>query len=77
MKPRDYLKHLLIKFGEAESRAEKEQLEYMLKGATEMWELCNRSDRAYREAHREELRTYNREYMRKRRAEKKLTKKGE
>lgn len=77
MKPRDYLTHLQDRIEEVKTREEKEQLEYMLKGATMMWELCNRSDRAYREAHREELRTYNREYMRKRRAEKKLTKKGE
>lgn len=77
MKPREYLKHLQDRIKDAKTRTEREQLKDMLKGAERMWDLCNRSDRAYRDAHREELREYNREYMRKRRAEKKLTKKGE
>lgn len=67
MKPKEYLKELdELVLGSCSTN--KEYYLGMKTGAQRMWELMRAKQNKYRDEHRDEIRAYNTQYQRKRRA---------
>lgn len=67
MRPKEFLKKLEEEMLKAPAST-KDIHTAIYTGAKEMWILCRKKQVEYREKHREELRAYNTEYQRVRRA---------
>lgn len=67
MKPKEYIEKL-EKYADETSGEMKTFFDGKLQGATEMWTLMRSKQNEYREKHRDELRAYNTQYQRERRA---------
>lgn len=75
MKPKEYIEKL-EKYADETSGEMKTFFDGKLQGATEMWTLMRAKQNEYRDKHREELRAYNTQYQRERRARLKKMKEG-
>ena len=67
MKPKEYLKKLEEEMLKAPAST-KEMHTAVYAGAKEMWRLCRKKQNEYRNEHRAEIRAYNTQYQRERRA---------
>ena len=67
MKPKEYLNKLEEEMLKAPAST-KEMHTAVYAGAKEMWRLCRKRQNEYRNEHRKEIREYNTQYQRARRA---------